>query len=69
MVEDVKEAVRTVKEMFSQPIGIHVHNDCELAVANSLAAVEAGAMMVQGTINGIGERCGDCQSLLGHTEP
>jgi len=41
------------------PIGIHAHNDCELAVANSLAAVAAGARHVQGTINGIGERCGN----------
>ena len=40
-------------------IGIHCHNDCDLAVANTLAAVEAGADMVQGTINGIGERCGN----------
>ncbi len=40
-------------------IGIHAHNDCELGVANSLAAVEAGATQVQGTINGIGERCGN----------
>jgi 2-isopropylmalate synthase len=40
-------------------VGVHCHNDCDLAVANSLAAVEAGATMVQGTINGIGERCGN----------
>lgn len=40
-------------------IGIHAHNDCELAVANSVAAAGAGAGMVQGTINGIGERCGN----------
>ncbi|MEZ6105946.1 MAG: citramalate synthase [Pirellulaceae bacterium] len=40
-------------------VGIHCHNDCDLAVANSLAAVEAGAVQVQGTINGIGERCGN----------
>jgi 2-isopropylmalate synthase len=40
-------------------LGIHVHNDGGLAVANSLAAVEAGAVQVQGTINGIGERCGN----------
>lgn len=39
--------------------GIHVHNDCELAVANSLAAVRHGAVQVQGTINGYGERCGN----------
>jgi 2-isopropylmalate synthase len=40
-------------------IGIHTHNDGELAVANSLAAIEAGASHVQGTINGYGERCGN----------
>lgn len=40
-------------------IGIHAHNDCELAVANSLAGVQAGAVQVQGTINGVGERCGN----------
>lgn len=40
-------------------IGIHCHNDCEMAVANSVAAVQAGATQVQGTINGIGERCGN----------
>ncbi len=41
------------------PVGIHCHNDADLAVANSLAAVAAGAAQVQGTINGIGERCGN----------
>ncbi|HQQ35933.1 MAG TPA: citramalate synthase [Rugosibacter sp.] len=40
-------------------VGIHCHNDCEMAVANSVAAVQAGATQVQGTINGIGERCGN----------
>ncbi len=40
-------------------VGIHTHNDAECGVANSLAAVEAGARMVQGTINGVGERCGN----------
>ncbi|BAY17967.1 2-isopropylmalate synthase [Anabaenopsis circularis NIES-21] len=40
-------------------IGIHTHNDCDMAVANALAAVMAGATMVQGTINGYGERCGN----------
>ncbi len=40
-------------------VGIHTHNDAECAVANSLAAVEAGARLVQGTMNGIGERCGN----------
>ena len=41
------------------PVGIHCHNDCDLAVANSLIAVDTGAIQVQGTINGIGERCGN----------
>jgi 2-isopropylmalate synthase len=40
-------------------LGIHTHNDCGMAVANSIMAVEAGAVMVQGTINGYGERCGN----------
>ena len=40
-------------------VGIHCHNDCDVAVANTLAAVRAGATQVQGTINGIGERCGN----------
>jgi 2-isopropylmalate synthase len=52
----VRQAVATVPHT---QIGIHCHNDCELAVANSLAAVEAGATHVQGTINGYGERCGN----------
>ncbi len=43
----------------STQVGIHCHNDCEMAVANSVAAVQAGAVQVQGTINGIGERCGN----------
>lgn len=42
------------------PVGIHSHNDCGLGVANALAAVEAGACQVQGTINGYGERVGNC---------
>jgi len=57
------EVTRIVKEVRKKypkvPIGIHAHNDAELAVANSLAAVEAGAIQVQGTINGLGERCGN----------
>jgi 2-isopropylmalate synthase len=44
-------------------VGIHCHNDCDLAVANSLAAVDAGAVQVQGTINGIGERCGNADLI------
>ena len=40
-------------------LGIHAHNDSEMAVANSLVAIETGILQVQGTINGIGERCGN----------
>ncbi len=58
--EEVGAAVCAVREAFPGcSIGIHAHNDCELAVANSIAAVEAGATQAQGTINGIGERCGN----------
>ena len=56
---EIQEAVREVRSVMKARIGIHAHNDSELAVANSLAAVEAGAVMVQGTINGLGERCGN----------
>lgn len=57
--EEVAAAVDAVREAVSVPIGIHTHNDGELAVANTLAAVARGARQVQGTINGIGERCGN----------
>jgi len=59
MTDDIARAVRNVIESVTAPVGIHCHNDCELAVANSLAAVDAGAVQVQGTINGFGERCGN----------
>ena len=57
--ETIADFVRQLQQHVSVPIGIHCHNDCDLAVANSLAAVQAGAVQVQGTINGIGERCGN----------
>ena len=58
--EEVSEAVAaTRKALPKAKLGIHCHNDCGLAVANSLAAVAAGARQIQGTINGIGERCGN----------
>jgi 2-isopropylmalate synthase len=62
MPGEIAEMTRAARELLAVhdvPVGIHCHNDCELAVANSLAAVEAGAIQVQGTINGIGERCGN----------
>ena len=57
--DEVAEAVGQVREAIAIPIGIHTHNDCDLAVANTLAAVLKGARHVHGTINGIGERCGN----------
>ncbi len=57
--EEVAAAVDEVRRAVSVPIGIHTHNDGDLAVANTLAAVNRGAIQVQGTINGIGERCGN----------
>jgi 2-isopropylmalate synthase len=56
---DVESIIRVVKEALDHPFGIHTHNDSECAVVNSLAAIRAGAMQVQGTINGVGERCGN----------
>lgn len=51
--------IQEVRPRIKVSLGIHCHNDSGLAVANSLAAVEAGADLVQGTMNGIGERCGN----------
>ena len=59
----VAEIVREAKKMLTVPLGIHAHNDSDLAVANSLAAVEAGCTMVQGTLNGWGERCGNANLM------
>jgi 2-isopropylmalate synthase len=55
----VARLVGEVSSSFDLPVGIHAHNDGELAVANTLAAVQSGARHVQGTINGYGERCGN----------
>jgi len=57
--EELEQICRLVAETVETPLGIHTHNDGELAVANSLAAVRGGATMVHGTINGYGERCGN----------
>lgn len=56
---EVADILTLVRNELDCPIGIHAHNDGELAVANSLMAVRAGATQVQGTINGFGERCGN----------
>ena len=60
MPSEVKRIVSAVKAAIPDAnLGIHCHNDTEQAVANSLAAVEAGVRQIQGTLNGIGERCGN----------
>ena len=70
------EIVEDVRKHFDGVVGIHTHNDSELAVANAITAVELGATHVQGTMNGYGERCGNCNLFpvlcnlelkLGHT--
>lgn len=68
MPEEIASLTREAIAALPVPVGIHVHNDCELAVANSLAAVDAGAVQVQGTLNGFGERCGnvDLISVIGN---
>ena len=58
---EIAQISRVVRESFPEvALGIHTHNDCELGVANAIASVEAGATQVQGTINGYGERTGNC---------
>ena len=67
----VAKVTSRVIEQIRLPLGIHCHNDGELAVANTIAAVSAGAIHVQGTINGYGERCGNanlCQSFKNAVE-
>src|SRR5262245_29475610 len=57
--ETIAAAVDQARRHLRVELGIHCHNDCDVAVANTLAAVERGCTQVQGTINGIGERCGN----------
>ncbi len=59
LTDDVFRITGEVAQATTTPLGIHAHNDSALATANSLAAVNAGAVHVQGTINGLGERCGN----------
>jgi 2-isopropylmalate synthase len=56
---EIEEILGSVQERINHPIGIHTHNDGEVAVANTLVAVRMGVNHVQGTINGYGERCGN----------
>jgi len=60
MSSPLSRIVAEVKRQLRAPLGIHTHNDCGLGVANALAAVEQGVVQVQGTINGYGERTGNC---------
>ncbi len=57
--QEVVAAVEAAREQVIAPLGIHAHNDAEFAVANTVMAVQAGVVQVQGTINGYGERCGN----------
>ena len=59
MPQEIAAIVTEAANVTGVPLGVHCHNDTDLAVANSLAAIAAGATQVQGTINGIGERCGN----------
>ncbi|MBN2466633.1 MAG: citramalate synthase [Deltaproteobacteria bacterium] len=56
---EIQEIIRAIKPDISVPLGIHCHNDSEMAVANSIMAVKEGVAQVQGTMNGFGERCGN----------
>ncbi|HCS50501.1 citramalate synthase [Rubinisphaera sp.] len=57
--EGIAAAVKAAKAAIKAPLGIHCHNDSDVAVANTIRAIDEGAVQVQGTINGIGERCGN----------
>jgi 2-isopropylmalate synthase len=59
MTSDLSARFQAAAQHLRTPLGIHTHNDCEMAVANAIAAVQLGAIQVQGTINGYGERCGN----------
>jgi len=59
MPYEVEEIFKDVRAHVNGPLGIHAHNDSESAVANTIIAVKEGAVHVQGTINGVGERCGN----------
>jgi len=63
LTSEITEVIKQVKEKVDSPLGIHCHNDSGVAIANSIAAVQAGAVLVQGTVNGIGERCGNADLI------
>ncbi|MFN0067221.1 MAG: citramalate synthase [Limisphaerales bacterium] len=57
---EIARVTALVRAQLRCPVGIHTHNDCGFGVANAIAALEAGAVQVQGTVNGYGERTGNC---------
>ena len=61
--QEVVRIVRELRELVDVPLGIHAHNDSGCAVANSLVAIDAGAVQVQGTVNGYGERAGNADLI------
>jgi 2-isopropylmalate synthase len=61
--EEVGATMRAARAAVQVPLGIHCHNDAEVAVANTIAGVRNGAVQVQGTINGLGERCGNANLI------
>lgn len=61
--EEIESIVSAVRRKLTVRLGIHTHNDCGLGVANGLAGVKAGATQIQGTINGYGERTGNCNLI------
>src|SRR5215831_2664530 len=63
MPDEVARLTKEAQAVLDVPVGIHCHNDCDLATANSLAAIDAGAIHMQGTINGVGERCGNADLI------
>jgi 2-isopropylmalate synthase len=63
LTSEISRVIRDIRPKINLWLGIHCHNDAGLAVANSLAAVQGGADMVQGTINGYGERCGNADLI------
>ena len=63
ITSQVFEVVEEVKADIKTPLGIHAHNDCDMAVANSIAAIQAGCVQAHGTVNGYGERCGNANLI------
>jgi len=61
--DGIESAVSAAIQTLGVPVGIHTHNDSGVAVANAIAAIRAGAIQVQGTINGYGERVGNCNLI------